>query len=184
MKMSSTTTTQSPRCPMRSLNPHENVPFPFPKKSIQLGIEAFTKKRDHAKLDVDSSSNPNPPVKKIKATTGESVSSNGPEKEPVICHQCRQHVHPAMSIQCTALKNKGSGMKRCSIWYCHRCLSNRYSEKLNDILAKCDKEEGHISNQGYTWSCPSCRGDCNCSYCRKKKGLAPLGYTYYLKKDH
>jgi Zinc-finger domain of monoamine-oxidase A repressor R1 len=169
--------TQSPRSPMKSLNSQENIPIPSPKKSIQLGIEAFTKKRDIQNVD----SNSNPQIKKLKSITGESITvTNGPERETVVCHQCKQHIQVPMSIQCTFVKKRG-GMKRCTIRYCHRCLSKRYGEKTKDIKEKREMEEGHVREEGYTWSCPSCRGICNCSYCRKRKGLLPLGYGIWIK---
>src|ERR1700738_2427273 len=174
---------QSPRSPMKSLFPNENIPLSVPPKSIQLGIESFTKKRERSNLE-----NPNPRLKKVKVN-GETVFVNNGEAimekdvavdDRVICHQCRQHVFSHLAVRCTGLKKAGSKnnpvTKRCPIAYCRRCLENRYDEKIVDITAKNDNAEGHVADAGYTWSCPSCRKECNCSVCRKKMGLAAVGY--------
>lgn len=39
-----------------------------------------------------------------------------------------------------------------------RCLENRYQERVEEVNARPG------------WSCPRCRGDCNCSNCRKASG--------------
>lgn len=167
------------RSPMKSLDSHENVPLPTnaaappPQKQIQLGIETFTKKRP---ADSDAP----PKVKKFRTASGELLPvQSGPDKQSVICHQCRQHTHIPLSIQCTALKTlgKSSGAKRCSIAYCHRCLANRYNENAMAIKSRSDDLMGHITDAGYAWRCPACRGICNCSAHRKKLGLEPLGYV-------
>jgi len=44
-----------------------------------------------------------------------------------------------------------------------RCLVGRYGESLED------------ARQTGEWVCPKCRGNCNCSFCRRKSGLAPTG---------
>jgi hypothetical protein len=60
-------------------------------------------------------------------------------------------------------------------------VANRYGESLTDIIEDGQtKREGHVSDAGYCWECPSCRGICNCSVCRKKNGLAPLGYFRWI----
>jgi hypothetical protein len=92
-------------------------------------------------------------------------------------------VYKSLSVQCTGLKKAGSAKapttKRCVVAYCSRCLHHRYNEDMSDIIAQSEACEGHVHDAGYTWSCPSCRGICNCSVCRKKTGLAPLGYASF-----
>lgn len=165
----------SPRSPMKQLNRQENLPTATQKKSIQLGIEAFTKKRE---LDLDG--NPNPRIKKVKTNGVDSPKSSESSSVPsIICHQCRQHVYKFLSIQCTKLKKAGPAKaptsKRCVVTYCSRCLQNRYNEDMAEVLNHSEIREGHVHDVGHTWSCPSCRGICNCSVCRKKSGQAPLG---------
>ena len=167
------------RSPMKSLESRENIPLPppapaAPPKQIQLGIEAFTKKRP-------ADSNGPSKVKKFRTAAGEYLPvQSGPDRQCVICHQCRQYTHIPLSIQCTALKNTGKtvGEKRCTIAYCHRCAMNRYNENATTIKSRADVLVGHVSDAGYNWSCPACRGICNCSAHRKRMGLEPLGYVF------
>ena len=58
--------------------------------------------------------------------------------------QCRQKTVEAKG-KCT----------ECTLYWCSRCLSNRYGETVEAVTALAD------------WSCPRCRGLCNCSNCRK-----------------
>ncbi|KAL3637817.1 hypothetical protein CASFOL_018265 [Castilleja foliolosa] len=75
------------------------------------------------------------------------------------CHQCRHQKTMDIVAACTILKNN----KICTIMYCHKCLLNRYGEKADEVSAL---EE---------WTCPKCRGICNCSICMKRKGHQPTG---------
>ncbi|KAL6646756.1 hypothetical protein ACP70R_015450 [Stipagrostis hirtigluma subsp. patula] len=81
------------------------------------------------------------------------------------CHQCRQKTTD-FAAACKQLKKKGA----CTIKYCCKCLLNRYGEKAEEAAGKED------------WMCPKCRGICNCSFCRKKKGEMPTGIMAHLAK--
>ncbi|XP_044429293.1 cell division cycle-associated protein 7 [Triticum aestivum] len=81
------------------------------------------------------------------------------------CHQCRQKTTDFM-VACRQPRKKGL----CPIHFCHKCLSNRYGEDAKDKA----KEAG--------WTCPKCRGICNCSLCRKKKGETPTGILAHAAK--
>ncbi|KAM3208743.1 hypothetical protein ACQJBY_063434 [Aegilops geniculata] len=81
------------------------------------------------------------------------------------CHQCRQKTMD-FSLACTQPRKKGL----CPIHFCHKCLLNRYGENAEDMT----KEAG--------WTCPKCRGICNCSFCRKKKGETPTGILAHAAK--
>ncbi|XP_044425088.1 uncharacterized protein [Triticum aestivum] len=81
------------------------------------------------------------------------------------CHQCRQKTMD-FSVACTQPRKKGL----CPIHFCHKCLLNRYGENAEDMT----KEAG--------WTCPKCRGICNCSFCRKKKGETPTGILAHAAK--
>ncbi|GLT34021.1 hypothetical protein SLA2020_085670 [Shorea laevis] len=74
------------------------------------------------------------------------------------CHQCRQKTRD-FSASCKNLKRD----KQCTIKYCHKCLLNRYGEKAEEVELLDD------------WKCPKCRGNCNCSFCMKKRGHKPTG---------
>ncbi|XP_013649212.2 uncharacterized protein LOC106353929 isoform X1 [Brassica napus] len=81
------------------------------------------------------------------------------------CHQCRQKTMDFVA-SCKAMKKE----KQCPISYCHKCLLNRYGEKAEEVGALVD------------WRCPKCRGICNCSFCRKKRGQSPTGILTHKAK--
>ncbi|CAK9324956.1 unnamed protein product [Citrullus colocynthis] len=81
------------------------------------------------------------------------------------CHQCRQKT---MDFAASCMNKKGD--KLCTIKFCHKCLINRYGEKAEEVVLRED------------WSCPKCRGLCNCSVCMKKKGLKPTGLLVHTAK--
>ncbi|WVZ76196.1 hypothetical protein U9M48_024186 [Paspalum notatum var. saurae] len=81
------------------------------------------------------------------------------------CHQCRQKTTD-FAAACKQVKKKGP----CPIKYCHKCLLNRYGENAEEATRNKD------------WICPKCRGICNCSFCRKKKGEMPTGIMAHIAK--
>ncbi|WCJ25403.1 Zinc-finger domain of monoamine-oxidase A repressor R1 protein [Euphorbia peplus] len=85
----------------------------------------------------------------------------------ITCHQCRQKTRD-FSAHCKHLKEG----KPCPIKYCHKCLLNRYGEKAEEVVLLDD------------WECPRCRGICNCSCCRKKRGHAPTGILVRAAKEN
>lgn len=81
------------------------------------------------------------------------------------CHQCRQGKTHFAAV-CKVKKKYGL----CPLKYCERCLSNRYGES-EEAVALDD-----------AWTCPKCRGECNCSACRKKNGKTPTGILAHAAK--
>jgi hypothetical protein len=75
------------------------------------------------------------------------------------CHQCRQKT--------IEIKAK---CKQCTLYFCPRCLKNRYNEAVDEVNTLPD------------WSCPRCRKLCNCSNCRKKAGLEATGILAKVAK--
>ncbi|CAG8526258.1 3775_t:CDS:2 [Ambispora leptoticha] len=75
-------------------------------------------------------------------------------------------------------KRKKSGNKKkgdsstCQLMYDARCLSRRYAENYEE--ASSNKE----------WKCPKCRGKCNCSVCRRRQGLLPIGVFDFSRDSH
>lgn len=51
--------------------------------------------------------------------------------------------------------------------FCGDCLFMRYGENLDEVMVP-----------GNTWACPVCRGLCNCSNHRHRRGWAPTGSMY------
>ncbi|XP_066157958.1 cell division cycle-associated protein 7-like isoform X2 [Euwallacea fornicatus] len=73
------------------------------------------------------------------------------------CHQCRQKTidqkTSCRNTECVGYR----GM------FCGICLKNRYGEDCAKALLDPN------------WICPVCRGRCNCSVCRNRKGKRPTG---------
>ncbi|KAL0449989.1 UNVERIFIED_CONTAM: Cell division cycle-associated 7-like protein [Sesamum latifolium] len=82
------------------------------------------------------------------------------------CHQCRQKIKDSVA----ACKNQRNN-RPCTIKLCRRCLLNRYGEKVEEVAALGE------------WSCPKCRGICNCSVCMKKRGHQPTGILITTAKE-
>lgn len=82
------------------------------------------------------------------------------------CHQCRQKTMDTKSCcrngECIGVRGQ----------FCGPCLQNRYGESVRDALL--DPE----------WSCPVCRGFCNCSICRNRAGKAATGILIGLARFH
>ncbi|XP_003245746.1 cell division cycle-associated protein 7 [Acyrthosiphon pisum] len=73
------------------------------------------------------------------------------------CHQCRQKTLDQKSY-CRHQSCKGMrGM------FCGFCLGKRYGEDVAEALLN------------PVWACPPCRGQCNCSICRRHQGKDPTG---------
>ncbi|KAK0461333.1 uncharacterized protein EV420DRAFT_1267235 [Desarmillaria tabescens] len=111
------------------------------------------------------------PAKKVKP-----IPTDAPG---VYCHQCNRKRDPADCLQCTSVQMRSGQVasRRCAVKFCRTCLKNRYSTNL-DALKLSDgsvSAEGHVKEAGYVFRCYKCRDICNCSRCRKIKGLAPIG---------
>ncbi|KAM6900071.1 cell division cycle-associated 7-like protein [Xenentodon cancila] len=80
------------------------------------------------------------------------------------CHQCRQKTLDTKTVCrsgfCVGVKGQ----------FCGPCLKNRYGEDVRTVLLD------------PTWSCPLCRGMCNCSLCRKKEGRCATGILVGLAR--
>ncbi|RUS70388.1 hypothetical protein EGW08_021848 [Elysia chlorotica] len=86
--------------------------------------------------------------------------------EGTTCHQCRQKTDDMKTIcrspDCFGVRGQ----------FCGPCLRNRYGEDAKVALK--DPE----------WICPPCRGICNCSFCRKKKGRRCTGILIHVAREH
>ncbi|KAK3165163.1 hypothetical protein QOZ80_1AG0029730 [Eleusine coracana subsp. coracana] len=74
------------------------------------------------------------------------------------CHQCRQKTlgHHTSCCRCQIVQGQ----------FCGDCLYMRYGENVLE------------ANKNPNWICPVCRGICNCSICRTKRGWFPTGNAY------
>ncbi|KAL5236969.1 hypothetical protein ACI65C_004379 [Semiaphis heraclei] len=88
-----------------------------------------------------------------------SYSSSGKvySQSGTTCHQCRQKTADQKSY----CRYKGCSGVRGN--FCGFCLGRRYGENVANVLLN------------PKWACPPCRGYCNCSICRRRKGMAPTG---------
>ncbi|XP_061884805.1 cell division cycle-associated 7-like protein isoform X1 [Entelurus aequoreus] len=80
------------------------------------------------------------------------------------CHQCRQKTLDTKTVCRSGFCSAGKGQ------FCGPCLKNRYGEDVRTVLLD------------PTWSCPLCRGVCNCSLCRKKEGRCATGILVGLAR--
>ncbi|XP_046870200.1 cell division cycle-associated protein 7-like [Hypomesus transpacificus] len=82
------------------------------------------------------------------------------------CHQCRQKTvdtkTSCRSETCRGLQGQ----------FCGPCLRNRYGENVKTALLD------------PMWTCPPCRGICNCSFCRLRDGRCPTGILLPLAQYH
>ncbi|PIA63551.1 hypothetical protein AQUCO_00201116v1 [Aquilegia coerulea] len=81
------------------------------------------------------------------------------------CHQCRQKTMDFVA-ECKGQEKN----KRCKLKFCFKCLLNRYGEEAEEV------------NKLEDWTCPKCRGICNCSLCMKKRGHQPTGILVHFAK--
>ncbi|KAK3105105.1 hypothetical protein FSP39_017364, partial [Pinctada imbricata] len=81
------------------------------------------------------------------------------------CHQCRQKTNDMKTIcrsgHCWGVRGQ----------FCGPCLRNRYGE------------DAKVALKDDNWSCPPCRGVCNCSLCRKRKGKSCTGILIHTARD-
>ncbi|XP_061893684.1 cell division cycle-associated protein 7-like [Entelurus aequoreus] len=82
------------------------------------------------------------------------------------CHQCRQKTVDTKTCcrhqECRGIQGQ----------FCGPCLRNRYGEDIRKALLDPD------------WTCPPCRGICNCSFCRLREGRCPTGILFPLAQYH
>ncbi|KAM3197466.1 hypothetical protein ACQJBY_072872 [Aegilops geniculata] len=130
----------------------KSVALPVPAQTEPVEVEKEAKKAAPRKRN---------PCPGIRAVGGRIYD---PENGKT-CHQCRQKTTD-FAVACKQPGGKGP----CSTHFCHTCLFNRYGEDAKKAAKKA------------RWACPKCRGICNCSFCRKKKGETPTGILAHAAK--
>ena len=110
-----------------------------------------TRKRKSVYKNSDSDTDYEPEYISRKPKVRRRSAKSG---EGSTCHQCRQKtlVPKTWCEKCRTLKGQ----------FCGKCLLNRYGETISQ-------------SKQPDWSCPVCKGVCNCSFCRAKKGKRPTG---------
>ncbi|XP_027359018.1 uncharacterized protein LOC113867764 [Abrus precatorius] len=137
--------------------------LPLPSISDSNGEHHFSssRKQNGKKVDVSGQKSKRNNSGRIRVVGNRIYdSANGKT-----CHQCRQKTRD-FAAMCKNLKNG----KPCPIKLCHKCLLNRYGEKAEEVELLSD------------WTCPKCRGICNCSFCMKKRGQQPTGALIHTAK--
>ncbi|KAH9809392.1 zinc-finger domain of monoamine-oxidase A repressor R1-domain-containing protein [Melampsora americana] len=118
--------------------------------------------------------------------------SHGNDEKTARCHQCRsefpleqilicqntkpstQKARPTEDGNSAPVRDSTSKVNsvdvksvKCNMKYCAKCLRFRYGEEIEKIRP--------VLASAYVWTCPICMDYCNCSPCRKRKGLLPTG---------
>lgn len=81
------------------------------------------------------------------------------------CHQCRQKTVDTKTV-CRSGHCHGVRGAFCGV-----CLQNRYGEDVREAL------------KDPNWSCPPCRGKCNCSICRTRANKCPTGILHHTAQE-
>ncbi|KAJ7045463.1 hypothetical protein C8F04DRAFT_434813 [Mycena alexandri] len=111
------------------------------------------------------------------------AASEPPPPSYIYCHQCGKKRDKEVSAHCSYVEvyvvasDRPAKTRRCHNKYCKSCLKNRYNEDIDAIKANTATngvQNGHLG-EPYEYKCPKCRDVCNCSRCRKAKGLDPTG---------
>ncbi|EFP84482.1 uncharacterized protein PGTG_10202 [Puccinia graminis f. sp. tritici CRL 75-36-700-3] len=159
-----------------------------------LGLPSSTTGTIPAKRNLTTSDIPSSTSNNNKKNKQDAGAQSKNEKNLTLsvdtlrCHQCRAEVPLENVIMCSnencartiprkrrsesglnpSAKSPSTSLQApCRISFCGRCLSARYGEDLKKVRP--------TVNALYEWDCPVCQDYCNCSICRKKKGLPPTG---------
>ncbi|XP_063808191.1 cell division cycle-associated protein 7-like isoform X3 [Pseudophryne corroboree] len=109
------------------------------------------------------------PVDEITEDDLKNIAENVKEKvyntvHGSTCHQCRQKTIDTKTncrnVECHGIQGQ----------FCGPCLRNRYGEEVRKALLDPD------------WTCPPCRGICNCSFCRQRDGYSATGILFPLAR--
>ncbi|XP_071989105.1 cell division cycle-associated protein 7-like isoform X2 [Engystomops pustulosus] len=109
------------------------------------------------------------PVEEISEDELNNVADNVKEKvynavHGSTCHQCRQKTIDTKTncrnTECHGIQGQ----------FCGPCLRNRYGEDVRRALLDPN------------WTCPPCRGICNCSFCRQREGRCATGILFPLAR--
>ncbi|KAF8210181.1 hypothetical protein K438DRAFT_1809131 [Mycena galopus ATCC 62051] len=122
---------------------------------------------------------------KLVADPAIPAGSDVPANTYIYCHQCGKKRDKEDSAHCSHIEvnsvaeNRPPKTRRCHNKYCRSCLKNRYNEDIDSIKANNAPNSAQSDRIGeaYDYKCPKCRDICNCSRCRKAKGLDPTGYV-------
>ncbi|KAJ1020768.1 hypothetical protein NDA16_004159 [Ustilago loliicola] len=166
-------------CANGTAKPKARKSEPIPNKSVHANgtpdepSKAKAKRKEADGTEPKPSSSRSAPISEVvRARTHVNCEGN-PMK---ICHQHHQTCKGPL-LECTFMRAPG---KRCQGRYCFSSLKRFYGQdpeaivKSNRMMIN-PAEHCPPTETKYAWKCPRCRGKCDCSTCRKAKGLEPLG---------
>ncbi|KAF8972987.1 hypothetical protein BDZ97DRAFT_1752045 [Flammula alnicola] len=116
-------------------------------------------------------------AKQIESTMPPHNTFDEFSNEFTYCHQCNKKRDVNDTLRCTVveyystMKDKNIKERLCTNKYCKSCLKNRYEEDIDALKSQLRGKNGAT----YGFKCPRCRDICNCSRCRKSKGLEATG---------
>ncbi|XBI85625.1 hypothetical protein VPH35_093749 [Triticum aestivum] len=88
-------------------------------------------------------------------------------------HQCRQKMAINFMAACKNMKKS----RLCSLKYCRNCLRNSYKKSFCYVIFVYGENYIRVGLQD-AWSCPKCRGECNCRHISFTLNL--LGHTKHF----
>ncbi|KAL0068742.1 hypothetical protein AAF712_004071 [Marasmius tenuissimus] len=169
----------TPRPSAVSLSSISHLNQPLSPTRSNIAQDATLKKRKLSnpplpatkKSKVEITSKPHKENATAHTSSADKCTTNNPAAT-TNCHQCGRKKDYVDVVICTGKHVTKSGKERtCNSKYCRACIKNRYSHDAESMTAAENKKEKLSVN----YTCPKCRGICNCSQCRKAKGLEPLG---------
>lgn len=94
----------------------------------------------------------------LKPKRSESTASTPGEHRGTSCHQCKNARSLEHLAYCSKLFSKRTShdMRHCRKKFCQGCLTKFYGDSI---------ENSKIAG----WICPSCRGQCRCAACERKR---------------
>ncbi|KAL0577031.1 hypothetical protein V5O48_004965 [Marasmius crinis-equi] len=168
----------TPRIPSTSLSTVSHLNQPLSPTRSNIAQDALSKKRKLSNPQLPATKKPKVEVTsrphKENAMAQSSVDAPAVNNQTpnCYCHQCGKKRDTNDMVFCTAKHIIKSGKERpCTSKYCRACIKNRYSHDAESTQALEQRLQKIPSN----YTCPKCRDICNCSQCRKAKGLEPLG---------
>ena len=147
-------------------------PQPQPKKQEPPAKSKTKQKQNQSGKHTPTHTDKSKSKSKIKNTPHSTVSEHG--VTGTVCHHHRANCSGPL-LECTMLKST----KRCHGRYCYKVLRRLYNMDPDTIVrtgrSLVDQSQHCPSDEAkYAWKCPRCRGKCQCSDCRRRKGLPPL----------
>ncbi|XP_069826308.1 cell division cycle-associated protein 7-like [Dendropsophus ebraccatus] len=141
------------------------------EKNLEQNREQMMRRRRPARPSIHAIPHVVRPVEDITGDELNNVADNVSDKvynavQGSTCHQCRQKT---LDTKTNCRNKECRGIQG---QFCGPCLRNRYGEDVREALLNPD------------WTCPPCRGICNCSFCRQRDGRCATGILVHVAHYH